>query len=287
MTETPPSLIKWTGSKRSQAAAIASFFPRKRDVGYFEPFLGGGAVAYHAAQTFSRACASDVYAPLIDLWTQVKLYPEKVIARYEEDWEKLQADFPGYFFIVRDRFNKNPNGQDLLFLSRTCVNGIIRFNRKGEFNNSIHLSRRGMKPTIFSNIVRNWNSILENTTFFTRDYSEIIEDVNEDDFVYLDPPYFNSHNRYVQNLDIDKFLTFLDALNRKGVKWALSFDGSRGEENFTYELPRELYRFHTKLTSGNSAVQKVLNDSVQKVDESLYLNYQPEPTSAKQLDLEL
>ena len=287
MTEMPPSLIKWTGSKRSQAAAIAAYFPRKRDVGYFEPCLGGGAVAYHAVQTFSRVCASDVYAPLIDLWANVKLHPENVVSRYKEDWEKLQADFPGYFFTVRNRFNQSPNGQDLLFLSRTCVNGIIRFNKKGEFNNSIHLSRRGMKPAIFSKIVSSWNAILGDTTFSTRDYSEIIDDVCENDFVYLDPPYFNSHNRYVQDLDIDKFLTFLDSLNRKGVKWALSFDGTRGDENLTYELPRELYRFHRKLTSGNSAVQKVLNDSVQKVDESLYLNYEPEPTSAQQLDLEL
>ncbi len=287
MTATPPSLIKWTGSKRSQAAAIAAFFPRKRDVGYFEPFLGGGAVAYLAAQTFTRVSASDLYAPLIDLWGNVKLHPEDVINQYKDDWGKLQSDFPGYFFEVRDRFNKNPNGQDLLFLSRTCVNGIIRFNKKGEFNNSIHLSRRGMKPAIFGKIVTRWNSVLGNTTFSTHDYSEILEDVGRGDFVYLDPPYFNSHNRYVQDLDIEKFLVFLDALNRKGARWALSFDGSRGDENLTYELPRELYRYHTKLTSGNSAVQKVLNDAVQKVDESLYLNYQPESTSAEQLNLDL
>ena len=275
MSETPPSLIKWTGSKRSQAAAIDALFPTRCSGTYFEPFLGGGAMSYYGAQRFPRVEASDLYAPLIDLWTRVKLSPETVIEQYKKDWELLQADFPGYFFVVRDRFNSIPNGQDLLFLSRTCVNGIIRFNKKGEFNNSIHLSRRGMKPGIFAKVVHRWSAVIKNSTYSVRDYSEILDDSNKGDFVYLDPPYVNSHNRYVQDLDLEKFLMFLDALNSKGVKWALSFDGSRGEKNLAYELPSELYKFHTKITSGNSAVQKVLNDSVERVEESLYLNYKP------------
>ena len=244
-------------------------------------------MSYYGAQRFPRVEASDLYAPLIDLWTRVKISPETVIEQYTKDWELLQADFPSYFFVVRDRFNASPNGQDLLFLSRTCVNGIIRFNKKGEFNNSIHLSRRGMKPAFFAKIVHRWSAVIKNSTYSVRDYSEILDDSDRGDFVYLDPPYVNSHNRYVQDLDLEKFLTFLDALNSKGVKWALSFDGSRGDENLTYELPSELYKFHTKITSGNSAVQKVLNDSVERVDESLYLNYKPTSQLPNQLHLDL
>lgn len=275
MKDTPPSLIKWTGSKRSQAASIAALFPRNREGTYYEPFLGGGALSYYGARLFPRVVASDLYSPLIDLWQNVKQSPDTVVERYTTDWNNLQQDFPNYFFTVRDRFNAQPNGQDLLFLSRTCVNGIIRFNKKGEFNNSIHLSRRGMRPDVFAKIVSKWTAVIQNATYFVRDYSEIIANAIEGDFVYLDPPYVNSHNRYVQDLDLNKFLSFLEALNLKKVNWALSFDGSRGDENLTYELPRELYKFHTKLTSGHSAVQKVLNDSVERVDESLYLNYDP------------
>jgi len=273
--KTPPSLIKWTGSKRSQAARIATYFPKECSGTYFEPFLGGGAVSYFAAQRFPRLLASDLYAPLIDLWKRVQTQPDTVSNCYRNDWQKLQDDFPGYFFKVRDRFNKSPNGQDLLFLSRTCVNGIIRFNKRGEFNNSIHLSRRGMKPSVFTSVVNRWSFAIQHTTYSVRDYSTIVSDAAKGDFAYLDPPYFNSHNRYVQDLDLDKFLSYLDALNSKGVKWALSFDGNRGGKDLTYDLPRELYKSHMIIDNGNSAVQKVLNDSVETVEESLYLNYTP------------
>ena len=283
MREMPPSLIKWTGSKRSQANAIAAFFPTGRGRRYFEPFLGGGAVLFHGARHFSSAIASDIYAPLIELWEAVKSSPDAVAANYRNEWENLQSDFPGHFFTVRKRFNSSPNGQDLLFLSRTCVNGIIRFNGQGQFNNSIHLSRRGMKPPAFESIVKRWNSVLSNTEFRVRDYSEVAGDARSGDFVYLDPPYANSHNRYSEDLDIARFLGFLDELNKKSVLWALSFDGIRGRADLTYALPKGLYQYHTTLPSGHSAVQKVLNQSLERVEESLYLNYIPESSAtAKQ-----
>ncbi len=61
-----PSLIKWTGSKRSQAKKISKFFPKFKR--YFEPFLGGGSVMYYASERSVNGClASDLYTPLIDL----------------------------------------------------------------------------------------------------------------------------------------------------------------------------------------------------------------------------
>lgn len=275
MHERPPSLIKWTGSKRSQAEAIASFFPQSRHGRYFEPFLGGGAMLYYGARHFAMAFASDIYAPLIDLWKSVKEDPRAVIERYTDDWTKLQEDFPNHFFRVRTRFNNAPSGQDLLFLSRTCVNGIIRFNGRGQFNNSIHLSRRGMKPQMFESIIKRWKPAVSRTEFSAHDFSTIAEEARPGDFVYLDPPYANSHNRYARNLDLPRFLGFLHKLNSKDVQWALSFDGFRGSEDLTYELPKDLYKFHTTLHSGHSAVQKVLNKSIEGVEESLYLNYIP------------
>ncbi len=278
MHERPPSLIKWTGSKRSQASAIAAFFPKSDKGNYFEPFLGGGAMLYHGAHHFKRAFASDIYAPLIDLWTSVKNDPSGVIENYTSEWNLLQADFPKHFFKVRARFNASPSGLDLLFLSRTCVNGIIRFNSKGQFNNSIHLSRRGMTPRLFEESIRRWEAAVSRTEFSVRDFATIADNVECGDFVYLDPPYANSHNRYAENLDLPKLLDFLDKLNRKNVLWALSFDGFRGDSDLTYELPKTLYRFHTTLPSGHSAVQKVLNKSLEGVEESLYLNYVPNDT---------
>ena len=168
---------------------------------------------------------------------------------------------------------------DLLFLSRTCVNGIIRFNNEGKFNNSIHLSRRGMLPSRFGQIVQQWAQMIQNADFKTCDYQNILDFVKEGDFVYMDPPYANSHNRYINNLEIGRFMKFLHSLNSRNVKWALSFDGMRGRQDLSYDIPRDLYVYKTLLPSGNSAVQKVLNASVEPVRESLYLNYDPPKAS--------
>lgn len=283
----PPSLIKWSGSKRSQAETISALFPDDANVTYWEPFLGGGSVLYYGAQYFRRAEASDLYQPLIEVWTSVKNNPQNVKDSYRSDWDALQSAFPDYFYTVRNRFNSEKKGQDLLFLSRTCVNGIIRFNSKGEFNNAIHLTRRGMQPQLFSAIVDRWASVLGNVRFSVADYEEILGRVKAGDFVYLDPPYANSHNRYVEDLDIGRFMRFLDSLNRSDVKWALSFDGVRGSDDFTYSVPEDLYRRRIKIETGHSHVQQVLNGTKQTVIESLYVNYDPCPRRLNQLKFNL
>jgi DNA adenine methylase len=74
-------------------------------------------------------------------------------------------------------------------------------------------------------------------------------------------------------LSTESGIDVLESLNRRGVPWALSFDGRRGGKDFTCDLPRGMYRRHLLLSSGNSAVGKVLNGPVERVEESLYLNY--------------
>ena len=267
----PPSLIKWTGSKRLQSIEISKHFPQAKR--YHEPFLGGGSVLFFATKHFDDCIASDIYTPLITLWSRVKNEPEIVIDTYRKEWKSLQQDFPKYYYKVRERFNEKQSEHDLLFLSRTCANGIIRFNNKGEFNNSLHVTRKGMNPNNFERIVIEWSKQLVNTTFLNTDYSELINNANKEDFFYLDPPYYNSKNRYMNNLKYDCFLDFLEKLNSKGSKWALSFDGTRGNEDLTVDIPKELYKHHYYLQTGNYAVKKVLSSKLEKVSESLYLNY--------------
>ena len=264
-----PPLIKWTGSKRSQACTIAGYIPDHRR--YFEPFVGGGALLYIAGKPGS--VAGDVYAPLIALWRNVRDDHEAIVADYERQWIRLQDDFPRYYYIVRDRFNRSPNPYDLNFLSRTCVNGIIRFNREGKFNNSLHLSRRGMIPERFGRVVKMWRSAIAGIDFVCQDYEETLSAAKDGDFVYFDPPYAGSRKRYIQNLGLERFFRQLAMLNQRGVKWALSFDGRRGGNDLTYPVPNGLYRRKALIPSGQSAVHRVLNGPIERVDESLYLNY--------------
>lgn len=264
-----PSLIKWTGTKRSQAAAIASYVPDHDR--YIEPFVGSGAALFLMAKP--GAIAGDVYLPLIELWRMVQDEPTALADNYRQHWEALHQDLPEYFYKVRKQFNTNPNPTDLNFLLRTCVNGIVRFNDAGQFNNSFHLSRPGMHPDRYRAIVMEWHHRLQCVSFQCQDYADTLAEARSGDFVYLDPPYLGSKQRYIQNIDMERFLQALENLNSRNIRWALSFDGRRGGRELYEPLPKELYRHHLLLESGNSTVGKVLNSSVEMVEESLYLNY--------------
>ena len=70
-----------------------------------------------------------------------------------------------------------------------------------------------------------------------------------------------------------RFLEYLEDLNSRGIKYLLSFDGKRGEEDYTVDLPKELFKRHEFIPSGNSTFKKVIDKETEKVLESLYLNY--------------
>ena len=264
-----PSLIRWTGSKRSQAGVIARHAPQHDR--YLEPFLGGGALLYVLGGVGS--VAGDVYDPLVKFWKTVQSDPQRVIDHYTDEWHALQDDLPGHYYVVRERFNQTRDPLDLAFLTRTCVNGIVRFNQDGEFNNSFHLSRRGMSPDKFSGIVRIWNIAIRGVEFVCEDYEDTVALAKPGDFVYLDPPYANNKSRYISDLDPDRLWDVLDDLNHRDVKWALSFDGTRGDSDFTQPVPPSLYRHRHLISSGNSKVRQVLGGVNEEVRESLYLNY--------------
>ena len=264
-----PPLIKWTGSKRSQVSVIAPHIPSHRR--YFEPFLGGGALLYVLGRP--RSLAGDIYEPLIQLWKAIQTEPQVVVDDYAYQWNLLQHNLPEYFYSVRERFNDNPNPLDLNFLTRTCVNGIVRFNKKGEFNNSFHLSRKGMRPDRFAKVVRTWHDVIQGVIFVCQDYQDTLSEAKVDDLVYFDPPYANNNMRYTQNLDLKRFFAQLEMLNRKGVKWLLSFDGKRGNTDLSHPVPQDLFRRKLLVPSGRSALGKVLNGPNVQVHETLYLNY--------------
>lgn len=215
----------------------------------------------------------DICMPLIELWNLIKTEPDAVVQSYTKHWQALQKQGYEYFYTVREKFNKNKNGLDLLFLSRTCVNGLIRFNAKGDFNNSLHHSRPGIAPNRLAHIVALWSHAIRNTTFTCGDYRETTHRATASDFIYLDPPYFNTKGRYYGTIDYTAFIQYLEDLNQRGVRFALSYDGIRGDENYTKELPRELYKRHMFLPSGNSSFKKVMGKEAVQVYESLYLNY--------------
>jgi len=224
----------------------------------------------------SKAVCGDICKPLIEFWKLLQTHQRSLIANYAENWNRLQTEGYKYYYTVRSHFNNDPNPYDLLFLSRTCVNGLIRFNKEGKFNNSLHHTRRGINPSKMAAIILDWSAKIGNYRFITGDYRDTTKTATERDFVYLDPPYFNTKGRYYGRIDFKGFVEFLRSLNTRGVRFALSFDGTRGDWQYLADIPPELYKHHFLLDSGNSTFRKVMDKKVERVKESLYINYELE-----------
>lgn len=160
---------------------------------------------------------------------------------------------------------------------RTTTNGMPRYNQKGEFNNSFHITRNGIKPDVLKPILYEWSEKLRknNVEFIHRSYEDIINEVKEGDFVYLDPPYFNTKGMYFGGIDFDYLFSFLEILSEKNVKFALSFDGKSGDVDNTYCVPKKCYKNHFYIKSGNSSFKRTIGKNKNAmVYESLYLNYE-------------
>lgn len=261
-------VIKWSGSKSSQAYSIAELIPQHNT--YFEPFLGGGSVLY--AVSPDLAICGDICKPLIDLWNLIKTDPIVLVNHYEKCWNSLQSDYME-FYRARDRFNIDGNPKDFLFLTRTCVNGLIRFNSNGEFNNSLHYTRKGIEPKKLETILFDWSNKVQNVNFICADYKETTVSAKEGDFVYLDPPYYNTKGRYYGKIDYVEFFNYLRDLTKKNIKYALSFDGLRGNNSYEVDLPEDLYVRKIILKSGKSTFRKVIDNVSEDVYETLYLNW--------------
>ena len=271
-TKKIPPVIKWSGSKRNVACQIGNYIPLAKR--YFEPFLGGGALL--PFRKIQDGKASDIIPELISLWNAVKTNPETTANEYRKRWNRLQKEGYKVYYDIRDSFNATRNEHDFLFLTRTCVNGLIRYNDKGDFNNSFHLTRPCINPDTLSQIIRQWHFMIKDIDFLNCDYRELIEDVTRDDFLFLDPPYGGTKGRYTkERFDVLDFYMQLDKLNIIGAKWILTFDGNAGNRTYSYDLPKEIYTYKQTMTTGLSPFTKMMNTTIDVVEESVYFNFDP------------
>ena len=275
-------IIKWSGSKRSQAGAIVARMPKEIDT-YYEPFCGGCSVLYRLLQTPSihvdRYVASDKNKDLIELWKMIRQMPDRLMNGYAYHWREFNShgeDFnwrKDYFTEVRKCYNIGHNPIDFLFIMRTTINGMPRYNGDGAFNSSCHFSRPGIDPKTLAKVCEDWHRILRtnNVEFVCQEYDAVVP--GENDLLYLDPPYgsVNRHQMYFGGIDLDKFFAWL---RHQPCKWLMSFDGIRGNNDYTKPLPEDLYACHEYLDSGNSSFSRYLGKGDdERVRESLYSNY--------------
>lgn len=282
-------VMKWTGSKRSQAKAIVSRMPREIKT-YFEPFCGGCSVLYRLLQTPSirvgRYLASDKNKDLISVFNLIKETPAVAIEGYARLWKEFNSrgeDFEWrkrFFSEVRERYNDRHDPVDFLFVMRTTTNGMPRYNGDGDFNNSCHFSRPGIDPVSFEAVCMKWHTVIreKQVEFVCRGYDEVV--AGENDFLYLDPPYasVSRHQMYFGGIDIQAFFSWL---KRQKCKWLMSFDGVRGDKDYTATIPGDLHCFHEYLESGGSPFVRCLGKGgMETVRESLYSNYNTKSVKA-------
>lgn len=272
-----PHFIQYQGSKRNLAKHILQFFPKKVSR-LVEPFAGTAAisVATSASQITQSFWLNDLNKPLIELLELSIERPYEIADFYLKLWNEQHTNSVAHYFEVRSKFNETNNPRLFLYLLARCVKGSVRYNSEGLFNQSPDKRRKGTRPETMRKNIAGVSSLLKGKCKFTSlDYREVLEQVREGDFIYMDPPYQgvcgNRDSRYLSGINSDDFVLALERLNQKGAAFAISYDGKLGNKAFGKVLPERLNLKRIEIEVGRSS-QSTLLGKEETTIESLYLS---------------
>jgi len=251
-------LLKWIGNKQRFAHQIISFFPRTFGT-YHEPFLGSAGVL--GVLCPRKAEAADCFAPLIEIWRTLKRDPKTVVDWYRTRWENMHtSDKVASYEAIKASYNASANAADLLFLSRACYGGVVRFRMRDGYMSTPCGVHDPIHPAVFSRRVAEWRTRVAGTEFFHRGYEESLECARSGDVVYCDPPY--SHSQAIlygaQGFSLDELFRSIERAKKRGVFVALSIDGSKksGEQDCPIEWPEGLFARQEAVNVGRSMLRR-------------------------------
>ncbi|NYB26966.1 MAG: DNA adenine methylase [Methanobacteriaceae archaeon] len=254
--------LKWAGGKTQLLPEFEKRLPSsvKKDKvikSYIEPFIGGGAMFFFLKRNYhvKKSFLFDINPELIIGYKTIQNNSKeliKILNRMEKEYlkksEKCRKEF---YYKVRDSYNLQINGFDysnynsewikrtsyLIFLNKTCFNGLFRQNKKGEFNVPFG---RYKNPTICDQKNISQVSIaLKNAKIFCADFNESDQYINEDSFVYLDPPYrpLNKTSNFTSyakdgfdDEDQRRLSSFFEKMDRRGAHLMLSNSDPKNED---------------------------------------------------------
>jgi DNA adenine methylase len=267
--------LKWVGGKRQIMPEIIEHLPESIKT-YIEPFIGGGAVLFHLQP--QKAIINDYNPELINVYRVIKNNLEELITDLQK--HKNESD---YFYKIRgiDRTNEFKRLTDIqkasrvIYLNKTCFNGLYRVNNSGEFNSPFGKYKNPNivdEPTLRAvSCYLNQNNIqLQNT-----DYEELLKAADENSFIYLDPPYHpvsesSNFTGYIQggwNTDDQvRLREACDELTKRGVRFLQS--------NSSANLIKEQYKDYIVCTV---KANRSINSNGKKrgeVEELLIKNYE-------------
>lgn len=195
---------------------------------WVEPFMGTGVVAFNIRPNKALLCDSNPHLITFYKALQTKEITSGLVRKYlTEEGEKLLKSNGQYYYEVRDRFNSEGNPLDFLFLSRSCFNGMMRFNKKGGFNVPFCKKPNRFAQALITKItnqVENISLIIElgDYTFKNQDFKETLKELNPNDLVYSDPPYIGRHVDYFDSWSEEEEITLNNGLISSNAKFILS-----------------------------------------------------------------
>ena len=235
----PKPFVKWAGGKRQLIPVLHQNLPETIGT-YYEPFLGGGALLFHILTENSgqRCSISDLNSDLVLAYTTIRDKIDDLISSLINHEKNYHKDSNKYYYAIR---SSNPRSDvektsRLIFLNRTCFNGLYRVNSKGKFN--VPLGKYTNPNIVNEENLRSVSYILKTSSISIqcRDFESVIRDAKKGDLVYFDPPYqpvsktanFTSYtNKDFTTDDLSRLAKLCDDLDSQGCNVLLSNSDSK------------------------------------------------------------
>ena len=246
ISDTKP-FVKWVGGKRQLMKDLENNFPNQFGT-YHEPFLGGGAVMFNLLSKEPKmSCnVSDFNADLILAYVTIRDKLGKLIESLENHSKNYYKNSTEYYYQVRKQEPKQQieKVSRLIFLNRTCFNGLYRVNKKGQFN--VPLGRYTNPNIVNKENLTAVNRILQSKTIkiSCRGFEAVLGDTKKGDLIYFDPPYqpisstanFTSytHRDFTED-DLQRLVNLANQLNSKGCHVLLSNSNSKTVKDYFSE----------------------------------------------------
>lgn len=269
-------VLKWVGGKRQLLDTLRPLLPKTISK-YCEPFVGGGAMLFDLQP--KKALVNDINSDLILVYTVIRDNVDELIQRLEQfentsemfysvrDWDRDLEKYEALSDVER--------AARVIYLNKTCYNGLYRVNNAGEFNSPFGNYKN---PNIVNAPVLRAVNAYFNTaeiTFSSVDYAELLKNVRRGTFVYLDPPYdpvsdTSSFTGYARGGftkdDQIRLRECCDELNRRGVRFMLS--------NSATDFIREQYAaYHITTVQAKRTINSIASKRGD-VDEVVVRNYE-------------
>ncbi len=256
----PKPFLKWAGGKSQLIKQMNKFFPNNLFEGeikkYVEPFIGGGAVFFHMAHKYQipELFISDINSELIIVYKTIQHSLDDVIAVLSDMESKFlsfdETERNNYFYDIRTQFNQKKQNIDLqnynfelvertaqiIFLNKTCFNGLFRVNSQGDFN--VPIGKYKSPKICDSDNLKLVQQVLHRTHIYQGDFSRCESFVDKHSLVYFDPPYrpisdtscFNAYAKQAFN-DAEqlRLRDFFKSLDKKGALLILSNSDPKNE----------------------------------------------------------